>query len=131
MSTKLIKSTAKILVAVMFLWGIAPRIEAGFSPSELVAMQQTDRAVDIAKIQKALESKMVTERLEALGFTQGEIKTRLDKLSDQELHQIALKVDELKAGGDGLGVVIAILVIAILVVILLKLTGHKIEVKKE
>jgi hypothetical protein len=33
------------------------------------------------------------------------------------MHQLALNLDEVKVGGDGLGVVIAVLVIAILVVL--------------
>jgi len=131
MNMHLIKNTAKILAVVMLLWGIAPRIEAGFAPSELVATPQTDRAADIAGIQKMIETKMLKERLEKLGFTETEIASRLDKMSDLELHQLALQLDNLKTGGDGLGVVIAILVIAILVVVLLKLTGHKVAIEKE
>ena len=131
MNMKLIKNTAKILVVVMFLFGIAPRIEAGFSPSEFIAAEQTDRASDVAKIQKLIETKMIKERLEKLGFTETEIRSRLDKMNDQDLHQLALQIDNLKTGGDGLGVIIALLVIAVLVVLLLKLTGHKVEIKKE
>lgn len=131
MRIQVIKNIAKVLVVVMFLFGIAPRVEAGFSPSEFIAMQQTDRDSDITKIQKLIEAKVIKERLEKLGFTETEIQSRLDRLSDQELHQLALQVDQLKTGGDGLGVIIALLVIAILVVVLLKITGHKIEIKKE
>ena len=60
---------------------------------------------------------MVSERLRQLGFTQEEIQARLGQLSDQQIHQLALNLDEVKVGGDGLGVVIAVLVIAILVVL--------------
>jgi hypothetical protein len=73
--------------------------------------------------------KLVRERLKELGFTQEEIQLRLDQLSDQQLHQVALKVDELQVGGDALGVVVALLVIAILVVILIWLLQHKIVIK--
>jgi len=62
---------------------------------------------------------MVNEKLKELGFTQEEIQGRLDQLSDQEIHQVALNLDELKVGGNGLGIVIGILVIAILVVLLI------------
>ncbi len=131
MSIQLIKNTAKVLIVIMFLFGIAPRIEAGYSPSELITSEETDRAADIVRIQKMLETKIVKERLEKLGFTENEIRTRLDKLNDQELHQLATQIDTLKTGGDGLGLVIALLVIAILVIVLLKLTGHSVEIKKD
>jgi hypothetical protein len=51
-------------------------------------------------------------------------------LNDQQLHQVAMKMDDLKVGGDsGLGIVIAILVIVILVIIIIQLSGHRIVVK--
>lgn len=118
------------LVIVMFVIGIAPRVDAGLSPSETIAIPQFDRVSDIQKIQNFIEMKMVKERLEKLGFTQDEIQARLSQLSDQQIHQIALKLDDLKLGGDGLEVVVLLLVIVILVVLLLQLTGHKIIITK-
>ena len=114
----------------MFLIGIAPRVEAGVVPSELIAMSQTDRTADMEKVRKVIEMKMVGERLGKLGLTQNEVQTRLNSLSDQQLHKLALQLDDLKVGRDsGLGIVIALLLIAILVVLLLQLTGHRVIVK--
>lgn len=118
------------LVAAMFVIGVTPRAFAGFSPSEVVGLPQADRSSDLAKVQKFLETKMVRERLAALGYTPDEIQARLSQLSESQLHQIALKLDDLKVGADGgLGIIIAILVIAILVIVILQLTGHKVIVK--
>lgn len=117
------------LVIAMFIIGIVPNVEAGFSPSQVIAGAQIDRAYDIAKVQNIIETKMVKERLEKLGFTTEEVRSRLDRLSDQQLHQLALQLDDAKVGGDGLAVVILLLVIAILVVVVLQLTGHKVIVK--
>ncbi len=113
----------------MFIIGITPRVYAGFSPSEVMDLSPMSRASDLQKIQKVLEMKMISERLEQLGLTSNEVQARLDQLNDDQIHQFALKLDELKVGGDGLGVVIALLVIAILVVILIYLLGHKITIK--
>ena len=88
------------------------------------------RQEDLAKIQTVLESKVIRQRLADLGLSHEEVTSRLAQLSDQEVHQVANQVDSLYSGGDGLGVVIALLVIAILVVILLQLTGHKIIITK-
>ena len=117
------------LVFAMFIIGIVPRVEAGFAPSEAVTLAKIDRAADLEKVQKVLETKMIKERLEKLGFTQDEISNRFSQLSDWQIHQLALQLDDLKVGGDGLGVVILLLVIAILVVILLQLTGHRVIIK--
>lgn len=128
MSYKMIKRTATLLVVLIFMFSLSPKIEASFAPSELMNLPLTDREADITKIQKALETKMFKTRLQQLGFIEEEINARLTKLSDQELHQLALQIEDLKTGGDGLGLVIALLVIAILVIVLLKLSGKKIDI---
>lgn len=119
------------LVIAMFIIGIAPRVDAGLAPSEIIALTQIDRNADLVKIQKVLEVKAISERLMQFGLTQDEVQKRLIQLSDQQIHQIALQLDDLKVGQDDvLAVIIALLFIAILVVVLLKLTGHKVIVTK-
>lgn len=130
MRMSLMRQVTWYLIAAMFLIGIAPKVDAGIAPSALIAMSQTDRTADMEKIRQVIEMKMVGERLGKLGLTQDEIQTRLQSLGDQQLHKLALQLDDLKVGRDsGLGIVIALLVIAILVVILLQLTGHRVIVK--
>jgi len=122
------RQIAWYLIAAMFVIGIAPKVDAGLSPSEFIAAQ-FDRGQDSSAIRQVIENKMVSERLAQLGFTQEEVNSRLSQLSDQQLHKLAVNLDEIKTGGDGLGLIIGLLVIAILVVILIQLTGHKIIVK--
>jgi hypothetical protein len=82
------------------------------------------------QIRKVLEMKMVKERLESLGLTEQEIQSRLTEMSDDQLHNLALSLDEIQVGGDGgLGIIIGLLIIVILVVVLLQLTGHKVIVR--
>jgi hypothetical protein len=129
MSIPLLRGITWYLVVAMFLIGITPKVEAGLSPSEVILDGQNDRNHDIATIQGIIEMKMIKDRLEKLGFTTDEVNSRLDRLSDQQVHQLALQLDDVKIGGDGLGVVIALLVIAILVVLLIQLTGHRVIIK--
>ena len=118
------------LVAAMLVIGITPRAYAGFSPSEAIGLSPAERLSDTMKMQKFLEMKIVGERLKELGFAPEEIQGRLHQLSDSQIHQLALKLDDLKLGADsGLGVVVALLVIAILVIFIFQLTGHRIVVK--
>ena len=126
---KMAKWVTWYMVAVMFLIGITPRVDAAFSPTEVLPLLHSDRQSDIQKIQKVLEVKMVFERLKAFGFTQDEIQARLNQLNDQQIHQMAQNLDELNVGGDGGEVVIAILLIAILVVLIIYLSGHRVVVK--
>jgi len=117
------------LVMAMFVIGITPKVYAGFSPSEMIGLSH-ERSSDLVKVQKFLEMKMVQERLKEYGLTREEIQSRLDQLSDQQIHQLALKVDDLRVAADGgLGIVVGLLVIAILVVILILLLGHRVVIK--
>lgn len=130
MRTPLKKWIVWYLVAALFVIGITPRVYAGFAPSEGFALTSGERASNLDKVQKFLEMKMVRERLKDLGFTPEEIQGKLNDLNDQQLHQVAMKMDDLKVGGDsGLGIVIAILVIVILVIIIIQLSGHRIVIK--
>ena len=118
------------LVVAMFVIGITPRVYAGFSPSEGIRLSPEERTLELQKIQKFLETKMVRERLKELGLSPDEIQARLSQFSDPQIHQLALQLDELKvAVDDFLGIIILLLVIAILVVLLIQLTGHKIIIK--
>ncbi len=129
MKKRMAKWVTWYMVVAMFLLGITPRVDAAFSPSELYNYSPADRNSDLQKIQKALESKMVMERLRALGFSSEEIRVKLDQLDDKQVHQMAQKIDELNVAGDGGEVVIAILLIAILVILIIYLLGHKIIIK--
>ena len=117
------------LICAMFIIGIAPRLEAAFSPSEMLVLSPTARASDTETIRAALEHKLVRQRLADLGFSADEITARLSELSDEQIHYFASKLDQLRVGGDGLGIIIGILVIVALVLLILHLTGHKVIVK--
>ncbi|MEJ2682995.1 MAG: PA2779 family protein [Candidatus Sulfobium sp.] len=130
MTVPCMRSIAVYLACAMFILGVVPRVDASFVPSTAIPLARTDRAADLATIQKVLEARMVKTRLTELGLTQAEVSARLSRLSDQQLHKMAQRLDNLKVGGDGgLGIVVTLLVIAILVVLLLQLTGHRVIVK--
>jgi len=113
----------------------------GLHPPETVAMlvpalpaaessSDSHRMADLQKIQTVLESKVVRQRLEDFGLSQEEINARLAGLSDDQLHQFATDVDAIIPAGDGLGIVVVLLVIAILAVILVYLLNHRIVITK-
>ncbi|HSR09935.1 MAG TPA: PA2779 family protein [Thermodesulfobacteriota bacterium] len=130
MTRKLRKWITWYLVVAMAVIGITPRAFAGFSPSEVLTLSPADRAADIRKLQNFLEMKMVRERLKDYGYSPGEIQTRLGELSDAQIHEVALKIDEMKvAADDGLGFLIGVLIIVILVIIIIMLLGHRIVIK--
>ena len=95
------------LVMAMVVIGITPPVYAGFSPSAVIGLTSAERSADLQKVRKFLEMKMVGERLRELGLAPGEVQSRLGQLNDPQLHQLALRVDDLTVAGDeGLGIII-------------------------
>ena len=117
------------MIFLMSLIAIVPRVDASMVDSELLIQALKNRQQNIQKIQHFLESEIVKKRLSVLGYSPEEIKSRLDNLTDEELHQFAVQIEQVRVAGDsGLGFVVTLLVIAILVVLLLQLTGHRVVV---
>ena len=97
----------------------------------LVPAGQTEaRSADRAKVQATLESSVIKQRLLDFGLTPAETPARLNKLSDEQVHQLAANMDAVQAGGDALGDVVVILLIVVLVIVILELTGHHVIVKR-
>lgn len=115
----LAKRTSVLLIFVLSLISLVPRVEAAFIPSS-DSRSGLMRNQDIQTIQKALENKIVKQRLQDLGFSEEEIQERLNQLSDEEIHSLAMQIDSLSQGGI-LGVVIAVLIIVVLVLVIMKL----------
>jgi hypothetical protein len=51
---------------------------------------------------------------------------KLSDLSDSQIHQLALNLDEMKVAGDGVAVFIVVFLIVALIVLIIYATGHKI-----
>jgi len=122
------------LVIVTFVMGVFPSdmsaMVAPPLPTTTESASQSHRWEDLQRLQTVLESEVVRQRLEDIGLTPEEINRRLSRLSDDQLHELATHVETMIPAGDGLGIVVALLVIAILVVILIYLLNHRIIVTK-
>lgn len=93
------------------------------------AGQAKTRSADLAKVQTALESSVIKQRLLDYGLTSEEATKRLGALSDEQIHQFAAHIDAVQAGGDVLSDVIVILLIVVIVIAILELTGHHVVVR--
>ncbi len=130
MKNSFMKHVTWYLVVAMFVIGMTPRVYADFSPSEIVGVPEIDRGADLGKIQNIIETKMIGERLKQIGLTPDEVQKRLSQLGDQQVHQLALQLDELKVGGDGgWAVFVVIIVLAAIAVLVIYLSGHKVLIQ--
>ena len=117
------------LMLAMVVIGIVPPVNASFMSSETVKTMDNERTFDLHAAQGALETRLVSQRFLDLGFTAEEVGARLSQLSDQQLHQLAQKLNDVRVGQDGFGVVIGLLVIAGLVVLIYYLLHHQVVVQ--
>jgi len=124
----LLRRIAIMLVVSMALISIVPQVEASFISSD-ESFSYNMRQQDTATIKKVLEQKLVKQRLKVLGYSEDEVKARIDKLSDNELHRFATQLDALTVGGDALGVLVAILVIVAIIALILFITGKRVVIQ--
>ena len=117
-----------LAMAMMLISSVPRNADASLIPSQMAA--DGARQADIAKVQVALESKVVAQRLTDLGLSPEEVKAKVATFSNEDLHTLATNVDQLNGGGDGLGILVTLLVIVLLVVLILQITDHKIIIKK-
>ncbi len=106
------------LIAVIFIAGTS---EAMFVPAAPQSQPTLlfDRAADLAKIQKTLESKALQQRLMDYGLSPADAMAKMNGLSDEQIHQFAAKIDALQAGGmsDSNFIIILLLIILIILII--------------
>jgi hypothetical protein len=109
----------------------APAAQAAFAPT--VAVDPTGRAIDrdedLRAVRGALERRQVEQRLVDLGVEPEEAKAKIEALSDEEIHAAADQVRALVPGGDGVGLVIGVLIVVLLVIVILKLLDKEIIIR--
>ena len=78
------------------------------------------RSADMKTLQSVLENRVVRQRLQDLGFTDEQINSRVNQLSDAQLHQVASQINTLLPGGDDgvIWTIVGVLLIVVLIVIL-------------
>ncbi len=105
--------------ALFFVTTFHDRAEAMFVPSspgeESAGAAAVQRAADIAKVRKALESKVIQQKLMDLGLSREEALARVNGLSTEQVHELATHTDALQAGGNA--ALLAVYIFAALVVI--------------
>lgn len=97
---------------------IVPAAQAAMIGNDTV-IQQQDRAAMKAQVMELMDHKVAAKALGDYGVSKYQVSQRLDRLTDQELQQLAQKAEELPAGQGVVGVILAI----ILILILLDLLG--------
>ncbi|MCK5710192.1 MAG: PA2779 family protein [Deltaproteobacteria bacterium] len=98
---------------------------AAVTESQMISPEEnasTIREINELKVRRALENKIVAEKLMSRGLTKEEVSDKIGEMSDEQVHQIASLTDRIPAGGDsGLAIVVTILIIVALVLLIVYL----------
>ncbi len=105
------------LIAVFFIAGTSEAMFMSAAPQTQPG-PLSDRAADLAKIQKALESKVLQQRLMDYGLTPEKALAKINGLPDAQIHQLAARIDALQAGGVGGSLIIILLLIIIIILLI-------------
>jgi uncharacterized protein DUF6627 len=111
-------------LVLLILGGLPENVTAALIPSNAGGADgvvKFDRAADTQTIQRVLESKMVAQRLTDMGMSVEEVQASMDKLSPEDLHQIAANMDGVQAGGGVVGFVIVVMVLVVLALLIVYL----------
>jgi len=123
--------TALFALTWLFALDAAPAL-AGLASSRVTGATAivSARDADLIAVQRALENKVLAQKLRDYGVAPGEVEARLASLTDADLHVLASSSKGLPSGGDdALGTIIALLVIVVLVMVILKLMDKKVVIK--
>jgi hypothetical protein len=123
--------TAMLVILSLSAIDIAPAA-AGLAPSRASGATSisTARDADMLVATRALENRIVAQKLRDYGVNPADAQVRLASMTDQELHTLASSAKGLPSGGDGTtGAIIGVLVVVILVIVVLRLMNREVVVR--
>ncbi len=116
-----VEPVAMLMIILTMLLSIPPQ-------PAIAAMVETETILDMSRAQDARETvkqflsrQEVRSAIVSQGVDPLEADARLNSLTDAEVIHLADQIDQLPAGGDFLGFIIAVLVIVILVLVIIRL----------
>jgi hypothetical protein len=110
---------AAVLIAASAFAGPAEAMYLRPSPGSAPAALSVDRKAEVAAIQKTLETEVIRQRLADLGLSSGEVLAKMRTLTDEQVHQLASRIDAVQAGGRGSSIDASTLIIILLLVVLI------------
>jgi hypothetical protein len=110
---------AVALIAASAAAGPAEAMYLPLGPQPAQDARIADRTADMASIQKTLETEMIRQRLADYGLSSEEALTKLSTLTDDQVHQLASRIDAVQAGGRGIDATTLIIILLLVVLILI------------
>ncbi len=111
-----------VIVAFSFLSLVVAPVQAAMVGTADILKAQSD---DLArqKVKLFMERQDVVQQIQAWGVNPDEAQARVDTMTDEEISLLASKIDQLPAGGDALGFILAVAVIIFVVLVITDIMG--------
>lgn len=133
LSIRRFKNPRVALVLSLWLFGLVvfPSLAAAtLAPSKTSSgAPATNRETDLTTVRQTLENKLVAQKLKDYGLSPAEVDAKLPRMSDADVHQIALLSKKLPQGGDAGADLIFILIVVLLVILIIKLMNREVIVR--
>lgn len=117
------------LVYGLVAWGVAcvaaPRLTEA-APLPPARAEADAGTADLDRVRAALETRLVRERLLALGVSPDEAAAVLARLEPAERTELVARLGELEPGGDAAAFLAIGIVVVLLVILVLELMGRRI-----
>ena len=124
MRVSIFRNLLAIAIASLMVMNGAP---IGLAQAKMVTtdqvLAQPTSSDDRAQVLNFLMREDVQQQLASLGVDPEEAKSRVASLSDEEIRQIAGRLDDLPAGEGGIGIIVGAILIIFLVLLITDLVG--------
>lgn len=114
---RIARSVSTLMILAFTCLGIQAPAQAGMVGTGAMLGQEL-AAAERTQVLDALEREDIRRGLVDLGVDPVSARDRVHALSDEEVHQLAGRLDQLPAGGDALGVAVFIFVLLLVTDIL-------------
>ncbi|MHB1117353.1 PA2779 family protein [Sideroxydans sp.] len=118
MNNRFMRITSRFLIATVLSFSLP--IQAAYAGmigvDQIAQSEQSQNQRD--RIKSFLDREDVVKAMQAEGLDASTAKSRVDALTDQEVQQVAGKIDTLPAGGDILGILFTVFIVLLLTDIL-------------
>lgn len=117
------KVTAGFVALVFFLFsGVVVPAQAAMIGTADILSAREDAPVR-QKVHRFLEREDVVHHLQAWGVNPAQARARVDAMTHEEIRELAARIDQVPAGGDTLGLIVAVSIIAFVTLIITDLIG--------
>jgi hypothetical protein len=122
-SLKFCRAVVVAVITGLFITSMpVPRAQAALVTSDDLATQRSV-AADRARINELMAREDVQRELKSYGLSSEEAQARVDSLTDEEVRQVAGRLDQLPAGQDVLGTIIVAALIVFIVLLITDIAG--------